>query len=111
MSLFSAMCYRTQYEGFDFLCLNYSFKIFLFLYFNVCVTADEIPGSDEPNQENENDEDENQNKDEDIIADNDNSKDQDKEINNQQAEDKDEDKGMYIRVHTYVLFFKSKDLK
>ncbi|TMS04410.1 hypothetical protein E3U43_009567 [Larimichthys crocea] len=53
---------------------------------------DEIPGSDEPNQENDNDEDENQNKDEDIIADNDNSKDQDKEINNQQAEDKDEDK-------------------
>ncbi|XP_019121803.1 ADP-ribose glycohydrolase MACROD2 isoform X3 [Larimichthys crocea] len=54
---------------------------------------DEIPGSDEPNQENDNDEDENQNKDEDIVADNDNSKDQDKEINNQQAEDKDEDKG------------------
>ncbi|XP_010728227.2 ADP-ribose glycohydrolase MACROD2 isoform X4 [Larimichthys crocea] len=53
---------------------------------------DEIPGSDEPNQENDNDEDENQNKDEDIVADNDNSKDQDKEINNQQAEDKDEDK-------------------
>ncbi|TKS85383.1 hypothetical protein D9C73_019959 [Collichthys lucidus] len=54
---------------------------------------DEIPGSDEPNQENDNDEDENQNKDEDVITDNDNSKDQDKEINNQQAEDKDEDKG------------------